>query len=68
MAESSRPPCRQVRPGTPAAAVTRRQPDCRLLFFDDAELYGWGDNEKVVGRALKPVRDEVVIAKFGSGP
>jgi aryl-alcohol dehydrogenase-like predicted oxidoreductase len=37
-----------------------------VTFFDTAELYGWGDNERVVGQALAPVRDEVVIAtKFG---
>ncbi len=37
-----------------------------VTFFDTAELYGWGHNERVVGEALAPVRDEVVIAtKFG---
>lgn len=33
-------------------------------FFDTAAVYG--DNELVVGRALRPVRDQVIIAtKFG---
>jgi aryl-alcohol dehydrogenase-like predicted oxidoreductase len=35
-------------------------------FFDTAEVYGPYTNEKIVGQALKPVRDQVVIAtKFG---
>lgn len=31
-------------------------------FFDTAERYGMGTNEQLVGEALKPVRDKVVIA------
>ncbi|MCB8876305.1 aldo/keto reductase [Acidisoma silvae] len=35
-------------------------------FFDTAEVYGPYTNEEIVGQALKPVRDQVVIAtKFG---
>ena len=35
-------------------------------FFDTAEVYGPFTNEEIVGEALKPVRDRVVIAtKFG---
>lgn len=35
-------------------------------FFDTAEAYGWGENEKVLGKALKPYRNKVTIAtKFG---
>jgi len=35
-------------------------------FFDTAEVYGPFTNEELVGEALKPVRDRVVIAtKFG---
>ena len=35
-------------------------------FFDTAEVYGPYTNEEIVGEALKPVRDRVVIAtKFG---
>jgi len=35
-------------------------------FFDTAEVYGPYTNEEIVGEALKPVRDQVVIAtKFG---
>ena len=37
-----------------------------MTFFDTAEVYGPWANEKVVGEALEPFRDEVVIAtKFG---
>jgi aryl-alcohol dehydrogenase-like predicted oxidoreductase len=37
-----------------------------VTFFDTAEAYGPGINEEVVGEALEPMRDEVVIAtKFG---
>lgn len=36
-------------------------------FFDTADMYGVGENERLVGRALKPLRDRVVIAtKFGN--
>ncbi len=34
--------------------------------FDSSDMYGWGHNETVVGRALKGRRDKVVLAtKFG---
>jgi aryl-alcohol dehydrogenase-like predicted oxidoreductase len=31
-------------------------------FFDTAEVYGAGENERLVGRALAPIRNQVVIA------
>ncbi len=31
-------------------------------FFDTAEVYGAGHNEALVGEALKPVRDKVILA------
>lgn len=47
-------------------AAIRRAHDLGVTFFDTAELYGWGENEKIVGRAVAGFRDEVVIAtKFG---
>lgn len=47
-------------------AAIRRAYDLGITHFDTAEMYGWGDNERIVGRALKGIRDEVVIAtKFG---
>jgi aryl-alcohol dehydrogenase-like predicted oxidoreductase len=40
--------------------------DHGVTLFDTAEVYGPHDNEEVVGEALAPVRDQVVIAtKFG---
>jgi aryl-alcohol dehydrogenase-like predicted oxidoreductase len=40
--------------------------DMGVTFFDTAEAYGPFENEKLVGAALEPIRDEVVIAtKFG---
>jgi len=40
-----------------------------VTFFDTAEVYGPFTNEELVGEALKPLRDKVVIAtKFGWKP
>jgi aryl-alcohol dehydrogenase-like predicted oxidoreductase len=40
--------------------------DLGVTFFDTAEIYGPFTNEEMVGEALRPVRDDVVIAtKFG---
>jgi aryl-alcohol dehydrogenase-like predicted oxidoreductase len=40
-----------------------------VTFFDTAEVYGPFTNEELVGEALAPVRDRVVIAtKFGFRP
>jgi len=37
-----------------------------VTFFDTAEIYGPFVNEEIVGEALKPFRDKVIIAtKFG---
>ncbi|GAA0346801.1 aldo/keto reductase [Bacillus carboniphilus] len=33
-----------------------------INYFDTADLYDFGENEKIVGQALKKVRDQVVIA------
>lgn len=51
---------------TQSIAAIRRAHDEGVTFFDTAELYGWGEGEKLLGHALAPIRDEVVIAtKFG---
>jgi aryl-alcohol dehydrogenase-like predicted oxidoreductase len=53
-------------PEADAMAVLNRAVELGVTFFDTAELYGPFANEKLVGKALKPVRDRVVIAtKFG---
>ena len=47
-------------------AIVRGAVDGGVTFFDTAEAYGPFTNEEVVGAALGPVRDQVVIAtKFG---
>jgi aryl-alcohol dehydrogenase-like predicted oxidoreductase len=40
--------------------------DCGIDFIDTADMYGWGHNEELVGRALKGRRGGIVLAtKFG---
>jgi aryl-alcohol dehydrogenase-like predicted oxidoreductase len=47
-------------------AVIRSAVEDGVTFFDTAEAYGQGANEELVGEALTPFRDRVVIAtKFG---
>ncbi len=47
-------------------ALIRDAVDRGVTFFDTAEVYGPFVNEEIVGEALAPVRDQVVIAtKFG---
>jgi aryl-alcohol dehydrogenase-like predicted oxidoreductase len=47
-------------------ALIRAAVDLGVTFFDTAEVYGPFTNEELVGEALAPVRDRVVIAtKFG---
>jgi len=49
-----------------AIALIRAAVERGVTFFDTAEIYGPFINEDVVGEALAPVRDKVVIAtKFG---
>ena len=49
-----------------AIALLRAAHDRGVTFFDTAEAYGQGSNETLVGRAVEPIRDQVVIAtKFG---
>ena len=46
--------------------VIRGAHDLGITLFDTAEVYGPWTNEALVGEALAPVRNEVVIAtKFG---
>jgi len=49
-----------------AVALLRDAFDSGVTFFDTAEAYGPFANEELVGEALAPIRDRVVIAtKFG---
>ncbi len=46
--------------------LIKRAYDLGVTLFDTAELYGWGENEKFIGEAVKGFRDDIVIAtKFG---
>src|SRR5215469_16555778 len=50
-------------------SVIRGAVDRGITFFDTAEVYGPFTNEELVGEALGPVREQVVIAtKFGFAP
>ena len=54
---------------TAMIALIRAAVDRGITFFDTAEVYGPYINEELVGEALAPVRDQVVIAtKFGFKP
>lgn len=54
---------------TASIAAIRRAHDLGVTMFDTAEMYGWGEGERLLGRAVAPFRDEVVLAtKFGLTP
>jgi aryl-alcohol dehydrogenase-like predicted oxidoreductase len=47
-------------------AVVHRAIDAGMNFIDSSDMYGWGHNEALLGRAIKGRRDQVVVAtKFG---
>ncbi|HRN71730.1 MAG TPA: aldo/keto reductase [Ginsengibacter sp.] len=49
-----------------AIALIQKAIELGVNFFDTAEAYSQGGNEALLGKALKPYRDKVVIAtKFG---
>jgi len=49
-----------------STAVIRRAVELGVTLFDTAQVYGPYTNEDLVGEALAPVRDQIVIAtKFG---
>ena len=50
-------------------SLIRSAVEMGITFFDTAEVYGPFINEELVGEALSPVRDQVIIAtKFGFKP
>ncbi|MFN2593680.1 MAG: aldo/keto reductase [Actinomycetota bacterium] len=50
-----------------AIATIHRAVELGIDFFDTADIYGPFTNEKLVGRALREVRDDLIIAtKFGN--
>lgn len=53
-------------PEAAAIAVVHRAVELGITLFDSAQLYGPFTNEVMLGKALRPVRDRVIIAtKFG---
>ena len=42
--------------------AVRRAFDLGVNFYDTSDLYGYGHSEKLLGRALRKVRSEVIIA------
>jgi aryl-alcohol dehydrogenase-like predicted oxidoreductase len=47
-------------------ALIHRAIDLGVDHFDSSDMYGWGQNEELLGRAFKGRRDGIVIAsKFG---
>src|SRR5215212_591309 len=50
-----------------AVATIHRALDLGVTFLDTADMYGVGQNEELVGRAIRDRRDRVVLAtKFGN--
>jgi aryl-alcohol dehydrogenase-like predicted oxidoreductase len=51
---------------TAGIALIRRAIDLGVDHFDSSDMYGWGQNEELLGRAFQGRRSDVVIAtKFG---
>src|SRR5215813_8923074 len=49
-----------------SVAVIHRALDLGITLLDSADMYGWGHNETLLGRALRGRRDGAVLAtKFG---
>ena len=47
-------------------ALIRRAIELGIDHFDSSDMYGWGQNEELLGRALQGCRNGIVIAtKFG---
>lgn len=49
--------------------LMRKAHDMGCTFYDTAEIYTTYRNEELVGKALKPIRDEIVLAtKYSPSP
>jgi aryl-alcohol dehydrogenase-like predicted oxidoreductase len=52
-----------------AESILKTALDEGINYFDTADLYDFGENEKIIGTVLKPVREKVIIAtKVGNRP
>jgi aryl-alcohol dehydrogenase-like predicted oxidoreductase len=50
-----------------AIATIQRALELGVTFLDTADMYGWGANERLVGKAIEGRREDVVLAtKFGN--
>ncbi len=50
-----------------AIATIHRAIELGVTFLDTADMYGWGANERLLGKAIADRRDQVVLAtKFGN--
>ena len=45
-----------------AIATVRRALELGVTFLDTADMYGWGANERLVGKAIEGRREDVVLA------
>lgn len=52
----------QPLPKEQTLALIRAAVDAGVTHFDTADMYGFGDNEQLLGEALAPVRQSVTIA------
>ena len=51
---------------TQSIAVIQRALDLGVNFLDSSDMYGWGQGEDVLGKALRGRRDKAIVAtKFG---
>ncbi len=46
----------------PSLSAIKKAFDLGINFFDTAPVYGFGHSERLIGQALKSVRDKVIIA------
>ena len=50
----------------PCEALIRHALDTGVAHLDSSDMYGWGHNETLIGRAIKGRRNDVILAtKFG---